>query len=217
MLGLISLLVLPYNTLLPVYAKVIFKGDAATFGYINSFIGLGAVAGSVFLASLKPEIDLKIVLLINSIIFGVSLILFSHISNFPLAMVFGVISGFGMMSQTTIFITIIQVESDKNMRGRVMSFVAMAYFGMLPIGSLLIGYVSQKIGAPNAIFYQGIIALIIVAIFSGFLRSDRKKNQETRAKIPDTEARNQEARIKSREEDHETGIQTEEEIKLNTL
>ena len=107
MLGLISLLVLPYNTLLPVFAKVIFKGDAATFGYINSFIGFGAVAGSVFLASLKPGTDLKIILLINSIIFGICLMFFSHISYFPVAMLFAAISGFGMMSQTTIFITII--------------------------------------------------------------------------------------------------------------
>lgn len=179
MLGLISLLVLPYNTLLPVFAKVIFKGDAATFGYINSFIGLGAVAGSVFLASLKPGTDLKIVLLINSIIFGICLIFFSHISNFPLAMLFAALSGFGMMSQTTIFITVIQVESDKAMRGRVMSYVAMAYFGMLPIGSLLIGAISQQVGAPNAILCQGIISLVIVAAFYKFLVSGLKDKVNT--------------------------------------
>jgi len=34
---------LPYETLLPVFAKVIFKGDSLTFGYIRSFIGLGAI------------------------------------------------------------------------------------------------------------------------------------------------------------------------------
>jgi MFS family permease len=174
MLGLISLLVLPYNTLLPVFAKVIFKGDAATFGYINSFIGLGAVGGSVFLAALKPETDLKFVLFINSIVFGVSLILFSRINYFPLAMMFAIISGFGMMSQTTIFITIIQIESDKLMRGRVMSFIAMAYFGMLPVGSLLVGAISQQIGSPNAILGQGIIAIIIAVVFAKFLTGGRK-------------------------------------------
>jgi MFS family permease len=179
-LALTSLLVLPYNTLLPVFAKVIFKGDAATFGYINSFIGLGAVAGSVFLASLKPGADLKIVLLANSVIFGICLLLFSHASYFPLAMLFATLTGFGMMSQTTIAMTIIQVNSDKQMRGRVMSYVAMAYFGMLPIGSLLIGFISQQTGAPNAIFCQGIIALVIAAVFSKYLRKDYldKKSQQ---------------------------------------
>lgn len=180
MLALTSLLVLPYNTLLPVLAKVIFKGDAATFGYINSFIGLGAVGSSIFLASLKPEADLKIVLLANSIIFGICLILFSHISNFPLAMLFAILTGFGMMSQSTICLTIMQVNSAQKMRGRVMSYIAMAYFGMLPLGSLLIGTVSQQTGAPNAILCQGIIALIIAAVFSKYLRKNSldKKNMK---------------------------------------
>ncbi|WP_082035937.1 MFS transporter [Pedobacter lusitanus] len=155
MLGLISLLVLPYNTLLPVFAKVVFKGDAATYGYINSFIGAGAVISSVFLASVKPEANLKFILLINTIVLGVSLLLFSQFSYFPLAMFFAALSGFGMMCQTTICLTIIQVDSDPEMRGRVMSYVAMAYFGMLPLGSLIIGVISQKIGAPAAIFFSG--------------------------------------------------------------
>ena len=169
LLALVSLLVLPYNTVLPVFAKVIFKGDAATFGYINSFIGVGAVAGSVFLATLPPQTDLKGVLFFSTIIFGIFLILFSHMANFPLAMIFAAATGFGMMNQTTICITIVQMESDKEMRGRVMSYVAMAYFGMIPLGSLLVGIVSQHIGAPNAILAQGIIALLIAGLFYKFL------------------------------------------------
>ena len=186
LLALISLLVLPYNTLLPVFAKVIYKGDAATFGYINSFIGAGAVAGSIFLASLKPTTDLKIVLLANSVIFGICLMFFSHISYFPLAMLFATLTGFGMMSQTTICLTIIQVNSHKEMRGRVMSYIAMAYFGMLPLGSLLIGAISQKAGAPDTLLYQGIIALIIAALFSKFLRKD-KLNRKRMEQLKETE------------------------------
>lgn len=171
-LALISFLVLPYNTLLPVFARLVLKGDAATYGYLNSFIGLGALAGSFFLASLKPETDRKVVLLITTVIFGIGLILFSHTSNFPLAMLFAAIGGFGMMAQTTIYITLIQLNMDAAMRGRVISYVAMAYFGMLPLGSLLIGGVSQRIGTPNTILFQGIIALIIAAIFFKFLTID---------------------------------------------
>lgn len=178
MLGLSSLLVLPYGTVLPVFAKVIFKGDAATFGYINSFIGLGAVAGSVFLATRKPEADLKFQLLVSTVIFGIFLILFSHTHYFPLAMLFATITGFGMMNQTTICMTIVQVESDKEMRGRVMSYVALVYFGMLPLGSLLVGYISQLSGAPNAILLQGVTALIIAAVFSKFLRKEKLKRKD---------------------------------------
>ncbi len=187
MLGLSSLLVLPYGTVLPVFAKLVFKGDAATFGYINSFIGIGAVTGSFFLATRKPTADLKSLLLVSTIIFGLFLILFSHTVNFPLAMLFAAITGFGMMNQTTICMTIVQVESDKKMRGRVMSYVAMAYFGMLPLGSLLVGYISQQIGAPDTILLQGITALIIAAVFFKFLR---KKKLDQADKILEEEAEN---------------------------
>ncbi|MBS1935870.1 MAG: MFS transporter, partial [Bacteroidetes bacterium] len=58
MLALISLFVLPYTTLIPVYARDIFHGTASTFGVIDSFIGLGAFSGAIFLASLKPGTNL---------------------------------------------------------------------------------------------------------------------------------------------------------------
>ncbi len=173
MLSCVSLLVLPYNTLLPVFAKVVFKGDATTFGYINSFIGLGALGGAFFLASLKPGVDLKIVLLINTFILGFSLMFFSHISYFPLAMLFATTCGFGMMAQTTVGNTIVQIHAAPNMRGRVMSFFALAFFGMLPLGSLVVGGLSQKIGAPNMLLCQGAIAIIIAIIFSNYLRKDK--------------------------------------------
>jgi MFS family permease len=179
LLSLVSLLVLPYNTLLPVFAKIIFKGNAATFGFINSFIGIGAVCGTFFLASLKPGTDLKIVLLVNTIIFGIALILFSQIGYFPLAMLFAILCGFGTMSQTAICNTLLQVNADKNMRGRVISYFAMAVFGMLPLGSLLVGALSQQIGAPDTLLIQGFLTLVIAATFSNFLRQDKLNRKET--------------------------------------
>jgi len=169
MLAGMSLLVIPYVTLLPVYAKVIFKGNASTFGYIDSFIGLGAISGGLFLASLGVAADRKRILWINTLIFGLGLILFSYTSFFPLAMVFAMISGFGMMAQTTITNTIIQTTVAPDMRGRVISYFAMAYFGMQPLGSLLVGFISQYVGAQGTILIEGIAALLIVALFWSFL------------------------------------------------
>ena len=178
MLACISFTVLPFNTLLPVYAKVIFLGNAATYGYINSFICLGAVAGTFFLASLKPGANLKIILLINTFAFGIGLMLFSHMYNFPVTMIFAVLCGFGMMSQTTICNTIIQTTASGQMRGRVISYFAMAFFGMLPLGSLVIGAVSQRIGAPDTILAEGIAAIVIAILFTPFLRKEKLNKKE---------------------------------------
>jgi MFS family permease len=78
MLALLSLFVLPFSTLIPVYAKDIFHGSASTFGVIDSAIGLGAFSGAIFLASLKPGKNLRKILAINTFVFGAGVVLFSH-------------------------------------------------------------------------------------------------------------------------------------------
>jgi MFS family permease len=184
MLALISLFVLPFSTLIPVYAKDIFHGTASTFGVIDSFIGFGAFAGAIFLASLKPGRNLRKILAINTFVFGAGLVLFSHTTLYPLALFFIVISAFGMMSQITITNTLIQTTVNPAMRGRVISIYAMAFFGMQPLGGLLIGFISEHIGVKNTVLAQGIIALLIGFLHVRFLQ--RRKLRKVNA-IPSME------------------------------
>jgi MFS family permease len=174
----VNLLVIPFNTLLPVFAKDVFKGDASIFGYLNSAIGLGAVGGAFFLASFKAGVNFKMVLFTNLLIFGGALVLFSHITNLPIALFFAVLAGFGMMSQNTIGNTIVQTNASTEIRGRVLSYLLMAVAGMQPLGGLLIGTVSQYIGAPNTIIAEGIAAVIIAVSFLPFLRKDILKEKD---------------------------------------
>ena len=175
MLALTSLFVLPFNTLIPVYAKDIFKGTASTFGIIDSAIGLGALAGAIFLASLKPGKNLHKILAINTLVFGAGLIMFSHTSIYALALLFAVIAAFGMMSQITVTNTLIQTMVNPAMRGRVISIYAMAFFGMQPLGGLLVGFVSQRIGVQDTVLAEGIIALVIGILHFHFLRNHKPK------------------------------------------
>jgi MFS family permease len=169
MLATVSLLVLPYNTVLPVFAKVVFKGDASTFGYINSFVGIGAVAGTIFMASRKPGAHLKRILFISTLLMGVGLICFSQIKSFPAAMFFAAIAGYGSIAQFTISNIVVQSDAAPHMRGRTMGILLMAIFGMMPLGSVLVGAVSEHIGAPATVLAQGIIAVVIAFIFIKFL------------------------------------------------
>lgn len=169
MLAAVSLLVLPYNTVLPVFAKVVFKGDASTFGYINSFVGIGAVAGTIFLASRKPGTHLKKILLVSTLLMGVGLICFSQIKNFPVAMIFAAIAGYGSIAQFTISNIVVQSDAAPEMRGRTMGILLMAIFGMMPLGSVLVGAVSEHIGAPATVLAEGVTAIIIAFVFMKFL------------------------------------------------
>lgn len=175
MLATMSLLVLPFTTLIPVYAKDIFHGTASTFGIIDSAIGLGAFSGAIFLASLKPGRNLNKILAINTAVFGGGLILFSHAPWYPLALAFVTIGAFGMMSQVTITNTLIQTTVDPAMRGRVISIYAMAFFGMQPLGGLIVGTVSQYIGVQNMVLLEGVLALLVSLLHFSFLRRMKKR------------------------------------------
>jgi MFS family permease len=178
MLALISLFVLPFSTLIPYYAKDVFKGTASTFGIIDSFIGLGAFSGAMFLASLKTGSNLRQILFINTMVFGVGLILFSHEGSYPLALIFVTIAGFGMMSQITVSNTLIQTTVAANMRGRVISFYAMAFFGMQPIGGLIVGAVSKWAGTTNTLLGEGIAALLIGLLHWRYLHNEKLKAKD---------------------------------------
>jgi MFS family permease len=177
MLALVSLMVLPFSTLIPYYAKDVFNGTASTFGVIDSFIGLGAFSGAIFLASQKTGTDLKKILFINTLVFGAGLILFSHEHNYPLALFFVTIAGFGMMSQITVSNTLIQTTVAPEMRGRVISFYALAFFGMQPLGGLLVGSISKWIGTTDTLMGEGIAALLIALLHWRYLQKEKLKKE----------------------------------------
>jgi MFS family permease len=172
MLAITSLLVLPYNTVLPVFAKVIFKGDAKTFGYITSFISIGAVIGTIFLASRKPRTHMRRILFYSTIIMGIGMIFFSQLKSFPLAMLFAVLTGFGSIAQFTVCNIVVQSESAPEMRGRAIGILLMAIFGMMPLGSVIVGAVSERIGAPDTVLAEGVLAIVIALGFVKYLTSE---------------------------------------------
>jgi len=183
-----SLLVLPFTTLTPVFAKDIFHGSAATLGIIDGVIGLGALIGALFLASLKEGTNLSKVLAINTLVFGFGLSLFSETLLLPLALLFIAVGAFGMMSIRTLSNTIVQIHVPNYFRGRVLSIYLMAFTTMMPIGSLLIGAVSHYIGVRTTVLAEGIIALIITVFYSRFLKKEKlKKEMQTLLQHPSEE------------------------------
>ncbi len=161
MMGLLSLLVLPFTTLLPAYAKDIFRGTATTFGVLEAAAGLGALASALFLASLKPTANLNKVLTLNTFVFGAGLMLFAYSPWYPVALGFLALSCFGMMARITLNVTLLQTLVQPAMRGRVISVYILAFSAMLPLGSLLVGAVSQQVGAPPTVLAEGVLAMLL--------------------------------------------------------
>jgi MFS family permease len=176
--SLVSFFVITYNTLQPYFAKTVFHGDAATYGYMNAAAGLGAFTSTLFIASQKRVGNLKKILFFNLLLLGTGLILMSFVRILPIYIMFCFICGFGTMSIIPICNTIIQTVSITEMRGRVIGFFAMATLGTLPLGSLVIGWLSKSISAQHCQLGQGILCIIIVLLFYNFLRGEKKLNSD---------------------------------------
>lgn len=176
--GIVSFLVLPFTTLSPVFAKDIFNGSAYTLGIINGAIGLGAFVGALFLASLKQGTNLSKVLVINTLVFGMGLMLFSQIMVLSIALFFIIVGAFGMMSVRTISNTIVQMHVPNQFRGRVISIYLMILTLMMPIGSLLVSAVSQYIGVQLTVMAEGVIALIIALVYGRYLKKEKLRKEE---------------------------------------
>jgi len=165
-----SFFVMPYSTLLPVFATDIFHGNVATFSWLNAVSGLGALGGAIYMATLKPGKSLLKVIAYCSAQFAISLVFFALTSNFPLALCFIMAAEFGMLSQIAASNTYIQTHVDENMRGRVISYYVMAFQGMAPIGSLLIGFLAHYFGASIIVSAEGVAGAISVICFIPYLK-----------------------------------------------
>jgi MFS family permease len=166
LLALVSLIGSPYTIFMPVFARDIFHGGPYTLGFLMGASGSGALIGAIYLASRKSVLGLGKLIAIASSLFGSGLIVFSLSRIFPLSVLFLLLIGFGMITQTASSNTMLQTIVDDDKRGRIMSFYAMAFTGTMPFGSLLGGSLASKIGAPNTLLIGGVVCILGSMMFA---------------------------------------------------
>jgi MFS family permease len=169
MFAVVSLMGMPYSTLLPVIAREVLHGGAGTLGALQASAGLGALIGALYLAGRKSVVGLGKVIGGSATAFGVGLMVFSRVHTVALALPLVLVSGGGMILQWSASNTVLQTIVDEDKRGRVMSLFAMAIFGSVPLGSLVAGALADRIGAQNTILGGGlVVALASVVYFQAF-------------------------------------------------
>lgn len=149
-----------YATLMPIFARDILKGTAATQGMLLSTAGIGALCTSFYLAGRKNIKGLPTIMVVMGCMVSVALIIFSRSSSLPLSMALMLFIGLGMTMQMASTNTLIQSIVADNMRGRVLSVYTMAFMSMSPFGGLLVGTMSRQLGAKTALLICASICLL---------------------------------------------------------
>jgi MFS family permease len=174
LLSLVSLIGLPYVVLMPVFVSKILHGGPHTYGFLMSAAGIGALTGSIYLASRKTVVGLGKIIPLSTATFGLGLIAISFSRSIAFALPLMFFIGLGMIMQMAASNTIIQTIVDDDKRGRIMSFYVMAFIGTAPFGSLLAGAMAGAIGTPHTVLIGGSLCLVGAILFSRKLPEIRK-------------------------------------------
>ena len=165
LLGLVSLMGMPYATLMPIFADRILHGGARGLGLLMGASGAGALIGALSLASRTGVSGLGRWVAWAAAGFGVSLIAFAQSRSFWLSGALLVPVGFSMMVEMSASNTLIQAMVPDRLRGRVMAVYSMMFMGMAPFGSLLAGALAERLGAPATVAIGGAACIVGAAVF----------------------------------------------------
>jgi len=158
-----------YLALMPAFAQDVLHQGADGLGYIIASFGAGAVLGAALVSRIHDR-HLKLLPTIMAVLLGVSLILFANAHSLMLALILVLPTGFAYLAIAVSSNTQVQLLSEDAMLGRVMAFYAMGALGSPPLGALLLGYVADHIGVPNAFMLSGAMCLVAAGISLGSLR-----------------------------------------------
>jgi predicted MFS family arabinose efflux permease len=173
LVAVISLAGTPYTVLMPAFAAQVLRGGPNTLGILMAATGVGALSGALYLASRESVIGLGRIITYASIAFGLGLIGFSMSTSLWVACLTLAAGSAGLMTTLAGSNTILQTVVEERLRGRVMSFYTMAFFGTVPIGSLIGGVVADRLGVPITVRLSGIVCLVAAGWFASQLPAIR--------------------------------------------
>ncbi len=159
-----SLFMMPFTTLLPMFARDLLGVGATGQGGLLTAMGLGAVGGAVLVASLGDRQPRGLLMLGGVTMYGLSVVAFAASPSFRLSLGLMTLVGLAHVSSYALVQTVIQTYSPSAFRGRTMAIFHMSEV-VFTLGSMLAGTLAAFVGARWAAAAMGAAgALLTVTI-----------------------------------------------------
>jgi MFS family permease len=171
--GVMSIFGISIVTLLPAWAVKILGGDAATNGFLQSARGIGALTAALVIASLGRFRFKGKLLTFGFSLFPLFMFAFSFIRWIPGSLLALFVMGGFVILTMNIANSLVQTHVPDFIRGRVMSVYSLTFFGLMPVGSLMMGSFAGSFGEPETIVIASIAAFtvaVLVFIFAPYIR-----------------------------------------------
>lgn len=162
---LTAILIWPYQTLMPVIAGKLFKVGAGGYGSLLSAAGFGSLIGALLVSALSKRENKITLVLLGILISTISLILFAISHSYLLAHLLLAFTGLGIIMLFSTLSTLVQLSTPDELRGRVMAVYLTMFIGMMPIGNIVAGFLSEKTSPQFTLGLGAITLLTITGIF----------------------------------------------------
>ena len=167
----VTALGIPMTTFLPWFAREVFRGGPGTFTLFLCASGSGAVAGALgvaFLGNIRNKGRLALTMLV---VLGGGISGFALSQSVVLSCVLLFLSGISLMAVFTNVLSLVQLITANEMRGRVISIYNAAFRGGMPMGNLVTGWLVPMFTAPVVLAVNGLL-LVLLGLY--FLLVQRK-------------------------------------------
>lgn len=145
MMALVGMLAYEFQVTLPVFADSVFHGNSVAYGGMTASMGLGAVCGGLVTAA-RGKTGMR-ALIRAAFVFGVVLAFAALSPVLAVAFVGLALVGYASVTFLAMANSTLQLQTDPQMRGRVMALWAVAFMGSTPVGGPVIGWLTSAFGA----------------------------------------------------------------------
>lgn len=160
LLGVVCGFGVRYDMLMPLFAQNVFGAGAETYGLLLTAAGVGSIVGALQLATRRyTRVQHRRNLLLGLVTFALAVLGLAASPRLEVALCCQVLAGYGMVRYLATTNTLLQLFVDERYRGRVMGLHTVMFLGTQPFGSLLLGGLAQRFGAPGAAMVAGLTSL----------------------------------------------------------
>jgi predicted MFS family arabinose efflux permease len=168
-LAVTSVFAFSMMTLMPAWAVDVLGGDAKTNGLLLSARGLGSLAGALMVASIGRFVAKGRLFAVTTLVVPVVMAAFAMARVLPLALASLVLAGWAFMVIFNMLNSLVQLHTPDHLRGRVMSVYTLTFFGLMPVGSLMVGSMAHSLGAPLTVLLNaGMVVVFALVLWLGF-------------------------------------------------
>jgi MFS family permease len=160
---IVSALMFPFITLLPVFARDILSVGAKGQGLLLAAMGVGALISAATIALAGHRMTRGRVMIDSSIVYGLTLVVFAASQWYSLSIAAMVVAGLCHVHANALVHTIVQTHSPPEYRGRTMALFNMSQM-LSTAGSLLIGLLAFVLGSRGAVAAMGIAGALGIVV-----------------------------------------------------